>query len=27
MPDFHALVSEKFDLPGEDPGTQHGPSV
>jgi NAD+ kinase len=27
MPDFHALVREKFDLPGEDPGTQHGPSV
>ncbi len=27
LPDFHALVREKFGLPGEDPGTQHGPSI
>jgi NAD+ kinase len=25
MPDFHAIVREKFDLPGEDPGARHGP--
>jgi NAD+ kinase len=25
VPDFHALVREKFDLPGDDPGTRHGP--
>jgi NAD+ kinase len=25
MPDFHAIVREKFDLPGEDPGARHEP--
>lgn len=25
VPDFHALVREKFDLPGDDPGAQNGP--
>lgn len=27
VPDFHALVREKFDLPGDDPGAQQGPAV
>jgi NAD+ kinase len=27
VPDFHALVREKFDLPGDDPGSRHDSSA